>query len=89
MPKATDDVDPVLGIVRLGARVSVHEVVFQSSIDQDGELAGGGGDGLGFADAERHAYRAVRVRPPWKAQTASVRDLSCWGGTPMTTACHD
>ena len=43
---------PVLGVVGVGARVGVHKAVFQGPIDQNRELACGGGDRLGFADAD-------------------------------------
>ena len=41
-----------LGIVGVGARVDVDEVVFERAIDQDGELARCGGDRFRLADAE-------------------------------------
>jgi hypothetical protein len=42
----------VLSVVGLCAWVSVHEAVFQGSINEDGEFPSGTGDRFGLADAE-------------------------------------
>ena len=52
--EAADEARAILRVVGIGARVRVHKVVFQGAIDQDRQLAGGGGDGFGLADAEGH-----------------------------------
>src|SRR5437867_444734 len=45
----------LLLIVRGGPGITVNEGARQRAVDQDGELAGGRGDGLRFPDAEREA----------------------------------
>ncbi len=50
LAEAPDDVCPIVGVVDGGPGILVHQSVFQGSIDQNGELARGGGDGLGLAD---------------------------------------
>src|SRR5258706_11349719 len=46
---------PLLGVVTVGTEISIDEVAFQRAIDEDGKLAGGGGDGLGLPDSGREA----------------------------------
>src|ERR1700730_1349040 len=53
LAESTEDVRPVLRVVRVGARVGIDEAVLQGAIDQNRELACGGGDRLGLPDAER------------------------------------
>jgi hypothetical protein len=48
LSQAAEDLRAVLRIVRVGARVRVDQSMFQGAIDEDGELAGGGRDGLGL-----------------------------------------
>lgn len=55
MAETTDDAGTVLRVVDISARVDIHEVVLERAIDQDGERARRGGDGLGFADTEGDA----------------------------------
>jgi hypothetical protein len=40
----------VVGLVGLGSRIAVVDVATQDTVDEDGELSSGGGDGLGLAD---------------------------------------
>ena len=54
LAEATHTAGTVLRVVGIGTGVNVDEMVFEGAIDQDGELARCGGDGFGFADAERH-----------------------------------
>src|ERR1700674_3203175 len=42
----------MLGVVRISARIGVHQAVFEGPIDEDGELASGGGNRLRLPDAE-------------------------------------
>jgi hypothetical protein len=44
----------ILRIIGVGARVDIHQMVFERAIDEDGELARGGGDGFGLSDAKGH-----------------------------------
>ena len=52
LTETTEDVRPMLRVVRVGTRVGMHETVLQYPIDENRQLAGGGRDGFGFADAE-------------------------------------
>src|SRR5438093_7732390 len=66
----------LLLIVRGGPGITVTEGARQRAVDQDGELAGGRGDGLRFPDAEREASikapRAVCVLPTASAARRSA-----------------
>jgi hypothetical protein len=45
----------ILRIIGVGARVDVHQVVFERAMDEDGQLARSGGDGFGPPDAEGYS----------------------------------
>src|SRR5262245_35485296 len=51
--KSSERARALLGLVGVGTEVAVGEVALQGAINEDGELAGGRGDGLRFPDASR------------------------------------
>jgi hypothetical protein len=51
LTQAAEDAGALLGIVRIGAWIAIHEVALERVVNQDGELARGGGNGLGLANA--------------------------------------
>jgi len=55
-----------LSVVGGGTRVLIDEALFESSVDDNGELSCGGGDGLGFANAigEASTVGAERLGTP-------------------------
>lgn len=67
MAEPANEAGAILRIIGVGARVDIHQVVFERAIDEDGELACGGGDGFGLSDAEGH--------PP-------IERTECGSGTP-------
>lgn len=52
LTKSPDRQRAVFGVVDIGARVGIDEAVVEDAIDEDGELAGRGRDGLGFAGTD-------------------------------------
>ena len=50
-----EDACALVVVVGIGPGVAIDEVAVQGAVDQDGELAGGRGDGLRFADARGQA----------------------------------
>ena len=63
-------------VVGLRARVPVDEFAFQGVIHEQRELAGGGGDGLRFADpaGESAIERAERRRPAAEGHRGHAQD---------------
>jgi hypothetical protein len=76
LAESTQDVRPVLRVVRLGARVGIDEPCLQGPIDENRELARSGGDRLGLADAERDTSvkRAERGLGPTEVHGGESED---------------
>ena len=55
LSEAAQRAGALAGVVAVGARVAIDQGAVEGAIDEDGELAGGGGDGLGLADADGQA----------------------------------
>ncbi len=51
LAKAAKRTGLLLGVIGDGAGILVEEFAFESAVDQNGELAGGAGGGLRFANA--------------------------------------
>ena len=51
LAESAEDVKAMLGIIGGGSRILVAKAMLERSIDEDGQLAGRGGDGFGLADA--------------------------------------
>jgi hypothetical protein len=49
--EVADRVGAVVGLVGVGPWVTVVEIASQHAVEEDGDLAGGGRDRLGLADA--------------------------------------
>ena len=64
-------------VVDVGARVAIDERAAQGAIDEDSELARGGGEGLGLADADSQApvEGAERGLPPDQRQPIYFQDF--------------
>ena len=55
LAKAAKGAGLLLGVVSGGSRIFVEEFAFEGTIDEDGEFACCGGDGLGLTDARGEA----------------------------------
>ena len=51
LTEAPEDARPLLGIVRVSARIAIDDLSFQGAVQQNGEFPCGGRDRLSFADA--------------------------------------
>jgi hypothetical protein len=51
LAESAEDVKAMLGIIGGGSRILVAKAMLERSIDEDGQLAGRGGNGFGLADA--------------------------------------
>jgi len=67
LTQAAKDSGAVLSVVGGGPRIPIPRPVLERALDEDRELAGGGGDGLGPCPSDRPS---VDRRPP--AELASV-----------------
>ena len=53
--ESSEDSLPLLLVVVHGGVLLIAHLVSEHSVDEDGELSRGGGDGFGFPDARAHA----------------------------------
>src|SRR5262247_3778188 len=91
LTQAANDALAVVGVVRSGPRIVVHQPILKRAIDEDRELAGRRGDGFGLARPSmtgRYGSRRLPRRPRRGAggpPRGTVR-LTVFGCTPGCSA---